>query len=308
MKIPTLRGLSYRGGVALLRASFAAEAVISRIRLSALPFDRRPQIAGVVVGRNDDYMPDFEQRLRAMVSWNLEHLLTEVVFVEWNTAPDRDLLSPRIAAMSSKVRAFVVPPSVHRQLGGTDRLPLLEYHAKNVGIRKAGAPWVLATNADALVSYSLARFLRQRTLDDGTAWIAQRIDIPWPEGGARAATLRDVLWYRRVSPPDNYGTGEFLLASGRRWLEARGYDEVSPVKRIGNDRRGAAQLERLGAHLRRAGLVLHLAHPTSCTEGVRPHHGDAAGLEGLPYANPTTWGLAAARETEIADRVWRLEI
>jgi hypothetical protein len=62
-----------------------------------------------------------------------------------------------------------------------------------------------------------------------------------------------------------------------------------------------------GATIRKAGTVLHLTHPTSCTEGVQPHHGEAANIEGLPYYNPDDWGLGNCREVELAERVWRLE-
>jgi hypothetical protein len=53
--------------------------------------------------------------------------------------------------------------------------------------------------------------------------------------------------------------------------------------------------------------VLHLRHPTSCVEGVRPHHGEMATVEGVPYRNEDDWGLGNAREVQLAERVWRLE-
>ena len=308
MKIPTLLGLRYRTGVAVKRASLLVESVAGRAALALAPAGRRPPIVGVVCGRNDDYMPDFEHRLQATVEWNLRYLLSEVIFVEWNTAPDRPLLAPGIAKAFPRVRSYVVPPKVHAAVGGTERVPMLEFHAKNVGIRRARAPWILATNADALVGYSTARRLRARQIDPGSVWTAQRIDISWRLGRREPATLLDVLWYRRVIPDHDLGTGEFLLASEERWLRACGYDETSTTQRIGIDKRGAAQLRLLGGTLRRAGTVFHMAHPTSCTEGIRGHHGEMASLENLPYANSGDWGLASAREIELAERVWRLEI
>jgi hypothetical protein len=59
--------------------------------------------------------------------------------------------------------------------------------------------------------------------------------------------------------------------------------------------------------LRRVGQIFHMAHPTSCTEGVRPHHGELAGIDGVPYHNGESWGLGDCREVEVAERVWRLE-
>jgi hypothetical protein len=54
--------------------------------------------------------------------------------------------------------------------------------------------------------------------------------------------------------------------------------------------------------------VLHLSHPSSCVEGIRPHHGLAAPHEeGVPYTNDEDWGLGAYREVPLGERVWRLE-
>jgi hypothetical protein len=77
--------------------------------------------------------------------------------------------------------------------------------------------------------------------------------------------------------------------------------------RIGCDVRGTAQMEALGGSIKRAGTVLHLAHPTSCTENIQPHHGEMATPEGVPYRNTDDWGLGNTREVEIAERVWELK-
>jgi hypothetical protein len=63
-----------------------------------------------------------------------------------------------------------------------------------------------------------------------------------------------------------------------------------------------------GATTERAGVVFHLAHPTSCTEAVRDHHGELASWEDdLPYENDQNWGLVDRKEIEIAERVWLLK-
>jgi hypothetical protein len=62
-----------------------------------------------------------------------------------------------------------------------------------------------------------------------------------------------------------------------------------------------------GGRLERAGSVLHLSHPTSCTENIQPHHGELATIEGVPYHNPDNWGLGDCAEIQLSDRVWQLE-
>jgi hypothetical protein len=109
-----------------------------------------------------------------------------------------------------------------------------------------------------------------------------------------------------VNPYEKLGTGEFCLASRELWHRARGFDEQMARHRIGCDVRGTAQMVALGGSIKRVGTVLHLAHPTSCTESVQPHHGEMATPEGVPYHNTEDWGLGNFKEVEIAERVWQL--
>jgi hypothetical protein len=136
------------------------------------------------------------------------------------------------------------------------------------------------------------------------ALTAQRVDIPWREQRSRLPSIFDTLWYRRVIPDHSLGTGEFLLAHRRLWQRAGGYDESSARHRIGIDKRGTAQLIASGGQAGRAGMVFHLAHPTSCTEGVQEHHGEWAGVDGVPYASPRSWGLEDRQESPLGERVW----
>jgi hypothetical protein len=200
-----------------------------------------------------------------------------------------------------------VPAAVHEQLCANTNIALLEYHAKNVGIRRAQSPWIVSTNADAAFAPDSVNAILGEPLSGDTVWNTQRVDIPWREGRQSGMTRASALRYRRVSPYNQYGTGEFCFAARELWHQARGFDESMVRHRIGCDQRGTAQMMALGAEVRKAGLVLHLAHPSSCSEGVKPHHGEHAPLDNLPYRNPDNWGLGDLTEIEIAERVWRLE-
>lgn len=270
----------------------------------------RPRVTGVVVGRNDDYMPDFIGRLYATVRWNLRHLLDEVIFVEWNPPPERELLSPGLAERFESLRAYVVPPEIHRRVCGNPHFQLMEYHAKNVGIRRARSPFVIATNADAAFGLDTVYALTRRPLPADTVWIALRVDVNWRESQQKKFGLFDCMRYRRRYKAENLflGTGEFLMASRRLWERARGYDEALVKHRLACDLRGAAQLLAHGAKLESAGLVYHLDHASSFSAGRAPHHGEEASYkEGLPYENGEAWGLGDCAEVQIAERVWRLE-
>lgn len=303
-----LRGILYRAGEAQTRAAFAARGLVNFARLrSGRNGSSRPQVAAVVVGRNDDYMPDFAARLRATIEWNVRYLTDEVVFVEWNPPPDRDLLSYELTREFAGLRAYVVPPEVHRAMCLNDRVQLLEYHAKNVGIRRARAPWILATNADAALAPDTVYKLLHTPLDENVAWTAERVDIAWRENRQTRLGVLGSLRYRRMIPYHQLGTGEFILASKQLWHRTRGYDERMMRHRIGCDVRGTAQMLACGAGIERVGTVLHLAHPTSCTENIQPHHGEQATIEGVPYQNGTDWGLGDSLEVQLAENVWRLE-
>jgi hypothetical protein len=302
-----MRGVLYRLGEAKQRTVYAARCAAEYSCLRAGHNGSRPHVSAVVVGRNDDYMADFRQRLEATIRWNHQHLVDEVIFVEWNPPPERELLSQGLTKKFGFVRAYVVPPEIHAAVCHNPHVKLLEYHAKNVGLRRARTPWVVVTNADAAFSPDAVRALLSEPLPADVVWTTQRVDVPWREGRDRALRLTDILRYRRVSPYDPMGTGEFAFASRELWHRARGYDESLSRHRIGADLRGVAQMRAHGARLRRAGFVLHLAHPTSCSEGVQPHHGEWAPMDGLPYHNPEAWGLGDREEIEIGERVWLLK-
>jgi hypothetical protein len=184
---------------------------------------------------------------------------------------------------------------------------LLEYHAKNVGIRRARSPWIISTNADAAIGLDSVNKLLNTRLEPDVLWTAERCDIPWRENQQREIGFWDSLRYRRLNPYVELGTGEFCMASRELWHRGRGFDEQLVKHRFGCDIRGTAQMVALGGTIRRVGRVLHLSHPTSCTESIQPHHGEFATPEGVPYHNPDDWGLGNAKEIEIAERVWRLE-
>ena len=300
-------GIKYRFNQACARTAYALGGASNYARLRFRANGSRPRIAAVMVGRNDDYMSDFRERLEATVAWNTQYLVDEVVFVEWNPPPDRELLSLELTKKFPSLRAFVVPPEIHRQTCANANIKLLEYHAKNVGIRRALSPWVLVTNADAAVGFDAIGKIVTNGLEPDVIWTAQRIDIPWKEDKQRQIGLLNSLRYRRLNPYDPLGTGEFCLASRELWHRARGYDELMVRHRIGCDVRGTAQMVTQGGKIRHVGTVLHLTHPTSCTENRQPHHGEMATPEGVPYNNPDDWGLGSLREVEISERVWRLE-
>lgn len=302
-----IRGGLYRAEQLQARASFAANGLVNFLRLRTHHNGSRPAVAAVVVGRNDDYMSDFAARLYATLEWNIRYLVDEVVFVEWNPPGDRELLSYDLTRRFKGLRAFVVPAATHQRICENENIKLLEYHAKNVGIRRAQSPWIMSTNADAAVGLDAVNTLLGSSPDPEVVWTAERFDIPWREDRQTRIGLLDSMRYRRLIPYQALGTGEFCLAAKKLWHQVRGFDERMLKHRIGCDRRGTAQMRAHGGKIKRVGTVLHLTHPTSCTESVQPHHGELATIEGVPYQNGSDWGLGNRREIQLDERVWQIE-
>jgi hypothetical protein len=306
--IKGIRGALYRAAELQMRTTFVVGGIANFVRRRMHSNGSRPSITAVMVGRNDDYMADFRERLYATIDWNTRYLIDQVIFVEWNPPPDRELLAYGLTEKFKMLRAYVVPPGTHQAINRNPHLQLLEYHAKNVGIRRAETPWVLATNADAALSMNLINKILDTRLEPNVVWTAERIDIKWDENRQREIGLMGSLRYLRFIPYDPMGTGEFALAARELWHRARGYDESLVKHRIGCDIRGIAQILAHGGQINKAGTVLHLRHPTSCVDGgARDFHGEWATIEGVPYQNPVTWGMEDYREVQLAERVWQLE-
>jgi len=267
-------------------------------------------VALVVVGRNDDYMPDFYSRLRSTLAWNVKNLVSEPIFVEWNPPSNRNLLAFQLAKDIPSLKAFVVSNTIHNHICENKNLALMEYHAKNVGIKRAVSKWIIASNADIALSPGLISSCRNlvaspHCAEQNIALIAERVDIDWAIGRNMSIRLTDCIKFKKIISKSVYGTGDFLMALRPLWHKIRGYDETLSKHRIGCDVRGAAQMIAHGANTQILGQVLHLAHPTSCTEdGVQPHHGELATVHGVPYENGYDWGLANYCDKMIGERVW----
>ena len=113
---------------------------------------------------------------------NKHRLFCELIFVEWNPPIDKENLKSVLPAVSEQdylsIRYIVVPNDIHSQIAFSDRIPLFQMIAKNVGIRRAKADFVCCTNIDLLFSDSLFEELKSQRLKEGVFYRANRCDIP----------------------------------------------------------------------------------------------------------------------------------
>ena len=269
-----------------------------------------PTVAAVFAGRNDDFVADNEARIRAVIEWNSHVLANEVIFVEWNPLPDRPLLGPQLTKDYPNLRCFVVPNRLHEEICTNPRIPVMEYFAKNVGIRRAMSEYISATNSDILWDEDVGRM--RALLSPELVFRTRRIELQWDGVTKKQSFLRDPknrLEYRNGwRQVLDYGCGDFTLAHRDLWHRARGYDESMKNERISCDGRGMLQLLELGGKQVHMGHHYHLFHETASSGKGNISHGQVFEYwKNLPYQNPENWGLGDCGEVEVAERVWTLE-
>jgi hypothetical protein len=141
----------------------------------------------VVTSRNDNHGGNLMHRTQLFINGLLEQcrrhrIRAELIMVEWNPPTDRPRLKEALSWPKEKglcdVRIIEVPPEIHRRFKHSDRLPLFQMIAKNVGIRRARGSFVLATNIDILFSDEMMDFLASKRLRPKRMYRVDRYDVP----------------------------------------------------------------------------------------------------------------------------------
>ena len=229
-----------------------------------------PKLSVVATTRNDDHGGNQLARTQLFIEGLAEQsnrfeLPVELVLVEWNPPPGRPPLAEALRWPRSdwfEPNIVVVPPEVHGKLPHAKGLPLFQMIAKNVGIRRAQAPLVLATNIDILFSDDLVKAFHDLKAD--TMYRVDRRDIvadldknplptpaecralPWvrahtrdgqqyPDGRrppwlARTRsrfnrTVWNALHGGALPPLHTEACGDFTLTTREVWFAMRGYPE-----------------------------------------------------------------------------------
>jgi hypothetical protein len=279
-----------------------------------------PFLSFVITARHDNYGGDFRERIATPLRFNHEQLRSrdvayEVILVEWDPVAGRPLLCemlakelPDIAAMV--LRTVVVAPQYQVAMTQNPRVPYLEYVAKNVGIRRATAPFVLVTNADILLGREVVDAIAARRPRPGTMYRAPRYDIKLgvDQAGLRWAALEDPANQVRrpvlESPLFGSAAGDFLLADRETFHRLRGFNEVYRAARAGIDLNFMVKVHGAGIPIEQiGGPVYHINHIGSMRISKSLHRDRRAESPwgdldwhsaSVTYHNPDGWGLGAA--------------
>lgn len=139
----------------------------------------------VATSRNDDHGGNALWRTQHFVSGLAAQALAfeipvELILVDWNPPGDKSDLADALVWPKNnpyfQCRVVQVPASYHQQFKFADKLPLFQYLAKNVGIRRAQGEYVLATNIDILFSNKLMQFIKDG-LKPGHFYRVDRFDM-----------------------------------------------------------------------------------------------------------------------------------
>ena len=286
-----------------------------------------PFLTIVVTGRHDNYGGDFNDRFFTALRFNHARLAergvpVEIILVEWNPVPDR----PRLCELVGRefpdltrdiLRRVVVAPEYHVALTQNPRIPYFEYPAKNVGIRRAAAPFVLATNTDILLGRHVIDAIAARRLRPGVVYRAPRYDIKLgaDQTGIGWDALEDVANHVRrptLSPPlFAGGSGDFALADRETFHTLRGYNEVYRAAKHGLDHNFLVKAHGAGVAIEDiGGPVYHINHVGSYRISkslYRDNPQDAPWGDNrwhsrhVVYNNPDGWGLVDAPARTLPD-------
>lgn len=259
-------------------------------------------ISVIIVGRNDNYGGHFEKRLFATTEYNLGALLgrgvdIELIFVEWNPVADRSLLSTQVAQTFPQARCFVVDGAVHQLISENRHIKVFEYHAKNVGAKRAHGDWLLLTNPDNYFGTDILDSLQNGSLYPKTIYRAGWVDIE-TVGEIDDPTRDDQ--YRNDEPPYCFASGDFLMCRRELFDMIGGFREDIRFTNTGKDSILTTALYERTGRVRKIGNTYHLSHGRD-DEGRRRLQYDWTKADRRPQ---TSYGLdGVCIETEIEDRV-----
>ncbi len=147
----------------------------------------KPYLSIIVSSRNDNHGGDMDKRQRIFIRGLIDQanrykLHIELIVVEWNPPQEKPYLheilpQPKEGDFLS-LRYIVVPTEIHTQYRFAHTMPLYQMIAKNVGIRRAAADFILCSNVDLLFSNELMEILAAKNLDKKCFYRANRSDIP----------------------------------------------------------------------------------------------------------------------------------
>lgn len=152
------------------------------------PSSDNPYLSIVYAGRNDNYGGDFDRRLENSVQWlsklcNDLQFTVELIIVNYNPVDGRPSLEEAIAWPNEnkylQVRIITVPEETHQTFVDPairKTVPLFEYIAKNIGIRRAKGEYIMGANPDIIFHPAIIKYIARKKLSRREYYRVDRCD------------------------------------------------------------------------------------------------------------------------------------
>lgn len=271
-------------------------------------------VSVIVVGRNDNYGGDFSKRLQTTLDWNLSHLPNpELIYIEWNPILSNPSDCKWVSERYSNCKCYIVPNEIHNIIATyPEKMKVMEYFGKNLGIRRASSDWIILTNADVLLGPDILK--NTQTLDKDALYGGHYVNIYWdgnPIDENTFSNKKNIKNSFSAYEAFESSVGNFILTNKKNWMMATGYDETLKGSRAGVDRNGYIQLKHFGLKTKVIGHHFHLDHPESIINTPnQDSHGDkdpTINNKNIPYKNDSSWGLINYPLKQISDKIWELQ-
>ena len=219
-------------------------------------------ISIIICGRNDNYGGHFNERLFSTVSYNISELRKrrvsfELIFVEWNPNRDDPLLSEELAERFPEVRCFVVDGLIHHLISENRRIKVFEYHAKNVGARRARGSWLLLTNPDNYFGDEVLDFLQAGEFDPKAFYRAGRVQIDRFEDIGQPGFIDESL---DAKPPYGGAPGDYFFCLKETFDSIGGFREDIAFSNTHMDSILNLRMFEVLKRVHKIGVTYHLRH------------------------------------------------
>jgi hypothetical protein len=209
-------------------------------------------ISIVQYSRNDNHGDNLLKRMKFSYYTNI-YLLekykikSEIIMVDYNTPTNKDNLY-KLLPINQKlnyvnIRHIIVPPEIHSQFKESDKLPMNNMLARNIGIRRAKGEYILSTGIDVIFSPKLVKKFNTTLPDklyrvnryDVNSCILD-MDLNYEE--ILIACEKNIIDIHFNTNQGNFipnttipmlhtnNCGDFQLAHKNIWFKLRGYPEI----------------------------------------------------------------------------------
>jgi hypothetical protein len=281
-------------------------------------------LEAVILGRNDDYEPNWTENLFAAIAYNRarfegSRVDFRVAFVEWNPPAGKPLLSPDLLERYPFLRAIVVDREVHDALCAVRELPMMINFGFNAAFRTTAADFTMTTCGDDLWSTSLVRRICKEGLKPSHLYRAERASVKRDLPFARIdpQTLErpeNVLFVDTCTqppydvPPYTNACGDFSLTDSGTMFAFGGMDESIREARLHLDSRLCINAMAVVEECVLLGQIFHITHATSFGVQKKAKGREYVWDDGMPYVNPPNWGLADHTWERVSDRYYRVSL